>query len=97
MNAAIGPQGPQGIQGETGPTGVTGQGITVLGAYDTLEEFLAAHPPGSGTPGDAYLVGGELFVADENGNWINTGIVEGPQGPIGPTASRKHAPQSDSQ
>ena len=79
---AIGPQGPQGIQGETGPTGETGRGINLLGSYETYEEFIAAHPPGSGTPGDAYLVGGELYVADENGNWINTGVVEGPQGPM---------------
>ena len=85
----IGPQGPQGVQGPTGEsiTGPTGQGITLLGAYETYAEFIAAHPPGSGAPGDAYIVDGELIIADENGNWVNTGIVQGPEGPQGATGA----------
>ena len=87
VQGPIGPEGPGGLQGPPGEsiTGPTGQGITLLGAYDTYSEFIAAHPPGSGAPGDAYVVDGELVIADENGNWINTGIMQGPAGPQGPT------------
>ena len=83
----IGPEGPGGVQGPPGEsiTGPTGQGITLLGAYDSFAEFIAAHPNGSGNPGDAYIVEGELVIADENGNWVNTGIVQGPAGSVGPT------------
>ena len=90
-----GPTGPQGTgatgatgaTGGTGPTGATGTGINVLGSYTTYGEFIAAHPPGSGNPGDAYIVAGELFVADLDGNWVSAGHIEGPAGPTGPAGA----------
>ena len=73
-----GPTGPQGIPGPTGPAGT---GINIIGAYPDYASFIADHP--TGTPGDAWLVGGYLFVADSHGEWINAGYIEGPEGPQG--------------
>jgi hypothetical protein len=96
--------GPQGIQGPTGPTGATGPtglkgdqgtGVNVLGSYATLAALQSAHPTGS--VGDGYLIGGELYVWDAVTNaWVNVGTIQGPQGvqgvqgiqgPTGPTGA----------
>ena len=89
---STGPQGPQGIQGSTGTTGATGAGIELQGSYDNYGDFIASHP--TGTPGEAWIIGGELFVAGPDGNWVNNGPVQGgatgatgstgAQGPVGP-------------
>lgn len=85
-----GEQGEQGIQGETGATGATGakgdqgNGISILGSYVDYVALSSAHP--SGSAGDAYIVdGGELYVWSSTSNdWINVGVIQGPQGDTGP-------------
>lgn len=79
-----GPQGPQGLQGEQGPAGVDGTGVTILGSYADESALISAHPTGS--PGDAYLVDGDLYVWSESSDeWINVGTIQGPKGDTGAT------------
>lgn len=68
-------------QGPPGPQGVPGEGITILGYFDTLDELEAAHP--TGNVGDIYIVGSELYVWDEatqswRGTHVTAGIPEAP-------------------
>ena len=86
-----GPIGPTGLQGHTGPTGPTGPvgptgpmgpSITILGKYNNLEELQADHP--TGTLGDAYVVGTDIYVWDGS-EWINAGQFVGDTGPTGAT------------
>lgn len=66
-----GPQGPQGIQGETG------EGLQILDTYATLAELEAAHPTGS--PGDAYMVGSDLYIWSEGSSeWRDAGTLSSP-------------------
>ena len=88
-----GPQGPEGPQGAQGPAGADGTGVTILGSYATVGELQTTHPTGS--PGDAYLVAGSLYVWDQVGQeWDNVGSIQGPkgdqgdQGPTGPTGAQ---------
>lgn len=55
-------------------------GISILGNYATFAELLAAHP--AGAPGDAYLVGPDLYVWNGT-EWQNVGPIRGPQGAQG--------------
>ena len=72
-----GPAGPQGLPGKDGT------GVSILGAYNTLEELQNAHP--TGNVGDAYMVDRNLYVWNsENWNWLNVGNIKGPKGDIGP-------------
>lgn len=65
-----------------GEKGDQGQGITILGSYDSESELTSAHPTGSA--GDAYLIGGSLYVwsATESA-WVNVGSIQGPKGDKG--------------
>ncbi|MDL2295158.1 collagen-like protein, partial [Ruminococcaceae bacterium OttesenSCG-928-D13] len=78
-----GSQGPAGAQGPVGPQGIRGEdgtGVTILDSFDTEEAMRAAHPTGS--PGDAYLVAGDLYVwSSELADWNNIGRIQGPEGP----------------
>lgn len=77
-----GPEGPMGPQGPQGPAGADGTGVSILGSYDTEQELIDAHPTGS--PGDAYIVAGVLYVwSAATSTWENVGRIEGPQGPQG--------------
>jgi len=80
-----GEPGAQGEPGETGPQGPAGKdgtGVTILGSYDSEAALKAAHPTGS--PGDAYLIDGYLYVWSASGSkWQNVGKIQGPQGPQG--------------
>ncbi len=84
-DGAEGPQGPKGDAGEQGPVGPKGEdgtGVTILGSYNSVEELKNAHPTGS--PGDSYLVSGDLYVWSESaGDWSNIGNIQGPQGEPG--------------
>jgi plastocyanin len=88
----IGPTGSAGPTGATGPsgprgyTGQTGAGLSIKGTYATLGALTAARP-GGGIVGDAYIIGGNLYVWDEvNLNWYNSGVpFQGPTGATGPT------------
>lgn len=80
----LGPTGPTGaastVAGPTGPTGATGPvgaGLTILGTLNSTNDL-----PGSGSTGDAYLIGGNLYVWDGN-SWENVGQIQGPTGPTG--------------
>lgn len=68
------------ITGVYGERGQDGTSVTILGSYDTLAELQAAHPTGS--LGDAYMVGGDLYVWNGSA-WENVGQIQGPQGPQG--------------
>src|SRR5690606_18219653 len=59
----VGPQGPAGQDGAPGPQGPPGQdgtGVTILGSYGSEAALVLAHPTGS--LGDAYIVGDDLYV-----------------------------------
>lgn len=63
-----------------GARGADGTGVSILGGYDTEEDLRLAHP--SGTAGDAYLVGGRLYVWT-GADWSNVGTIQGPKGDPG--------------
>jgi len=63
-----------------GAKGADGTSVTILGSYNTLAELQAAHPTGS--LGDAYMVGGDLYVWNGSA-WEDVGQIQGPQGPQG--------------
>jgi len=78
--------GPTGARGATGPTGATGQGIQILDAHATYNEFIAEHP--TGAAGDAHIVGGSLYVWNiESSTWVNSGNLLGPTGATGLTGA----------
>lgn len=65
--------------GEKGDDGAT---TNIVGSYDTFEALNAAKPNGPDNPGDAYLVGGDLYTWKEN-TWTKVGNLQGPAGPAG--------------
>jgi len=67
-------QGERGPRGETGLRGPIGAGITIQGYYATSPEL-----PSTGTVGDAYIVGVDLYVYT-GAAFVNMGPVRGPQG-----------------
>lgn len=72
--------GPEGKEGPRGPKGETGNGIKILGYYDTPEQLEAAQPLPE--PGEAYGVGTEppydVYVFDGvTGQWKNNGPLSG--------------------
>jgi hypothetical protein len=85
--APTGPTGPTGGAGPTGPTGVSGpagSGISILGAYATLQLLQADNP--TGLAGQAYIVSPNLYIWDaQNSQWVNSGPFVGPTGPTGAT------------
>ena len=75
-------RGPKGEKGDKGDKGDDGTGITILGSYNTEDELYAVYPTGS--PGDSYLVGGDLYVwSDTDSSWKNVGNIQGPKGEKG--------------
>ena len=65
--------------GPRGPKGDMGDGISIIGDYNSYEELINSHP--SGNRGDCYLVGGNLYVWNsEKSIWDNVGNIEGPPG-----------------
>jgi hypothetical protein len=84
-STVTGPTGAAGATGPTGPTGpagATGQGIQILDAHATYNEFIAEHP--TGASGDAHIVGGNLYVWNvESSSWVNSGNLLGPTGAAG--------------
>lgn len=84
-----GPTGPQGPQGVAGPKGEQGAATSILG-----ELASEADLPPTGSVGDAWLIGGDLYVwAEIPGEWTNVGTIQGPpgedgaQGPTGPAGA----------
>lgn len=74
-----GPQGDDGPPGPAGPAGPAGAGLQILGTLPSTGDL-----PVSGAPGDGYLIGGNLWVWSVD-QWIDAGLIQGPQGPAGPT------------
>lgn len=70
------------VKGANGADGADGQGIEILGSYDTMADLIAAHPTGSA--GDAYMVGTDLVVWDTtNSQWKDVGRIQGANGADG--------------
>ena len=87
-----GPEGPQGIEGPEGPRGPDGRSSTILGRLASEAEL----PATGNEEGDAYIViveGAELVYYWFDGDWIGTGIAQGPEGPPGPQGQQ--GPQGD--
>ena len=62
-----------------GEKGDTGTGITIKGTKATVGDL-----PLLGSPGESWLVGGNLHVWDDaTGQWDDVGTIQGPAGPQG--------------
>ena len=67
----------------SGEKGEDGTGVNILGEKPSEGDL-----PGSGNPGDAWLISGDLWVWDsENNQWVNVGNIQGPQGEDGNAAT----------
>jgi hypothetical protein len=58
---------------------VPGPGIKLLGTLDDPAEL-----PATGSPGDGYVIDGDLWVWVDPDGWTNVGPFAGPPGPPGP-------------
>lgn len=77
----------RGFDGEDGTDGKDGTSVNILGTYESEAELIAAHP--TGAVGDAYIVGGDLFVwTAEQSAWVNVGRIQGDQGEAGKGVDR---------
>ena len=85
LQGAQGIQGIQGPQGIQGIQGLQGDGLKVLGTFTSLAQL-----PLTGSPGDGYLVNGNLWVWS-GGIWEDAGYIEGPAGPTGPAGASAYA------
>lgn len=92
VTGATGPQGPRGLQGLTGPQGVQGpqgiqgpQGEAGAGVNFKGSVYGPDDLPSAPEIGDAYLLQEDdsLWIADQNGQWINGGSIQGPEGQQG--------------
>lgn len=73
-----------GVTQTTKAVGVDGTGVTILGSYNSESELNNAHATGNN--GDAYMVGGYLYVWSSSENkWKNVGPIQGATGPTGAT------------
>jgi hypothetical protein len=72
--------GATGIQGPMGPAGEDGAGVEILGSFTSTAQL-----PTTGSPGQAYLVNGVLYVYDNTlvPPWRNAGNIRGPEGEPG--------------
>ena len=67
---------PVGVKGDKGDDGT---GVNILGEKPTEGDL-----PDSGSPGDGWLVQGDLWVWDAvNDTWIDAGSIQGPAGDAG--------------
>lgn len=77
-------RGEKGDTGEKGEKGETGAALAIKGTKNSTADL-----PKTGQAGDAYMIGGDLYVWSDT-TWTNVGRVKGeigqtgPQGPIGP-------------
>lgn len=78
VEGAQGPEGPQGEQGPEGPVGADGRNLQIRGRLDSEAEL----PTEGNEDGDAFVIG-ELSYIWYDGEWLGTGIQQGPQGPRG--------------
>lgn len=60
--------------------------LNILDSHPTYEDFIAEHP--TGNVGDVHLVGSNLYAwHEEDSEWFDAGVIEGPTGPTGPRGS----------
>lgn len=87
LQGDVGPQGPQGDVGPAGPTGPQGpKGDQGAGIKPLGTKASEADLPATGTEGDGWIIGSDLWVWSVTDNdWINVGGFVGPTGPAGPT------------
>lgn len=77
-------RGEKGDTGEKGEKGETGAALAIKGTKNSTADL-----PKTGQAGDAYMIGGDLYVWSDT-TWTNVGRVKGevgqtgPQGPMGP-------------
>ncbi|UYB50163.1 hypothetical protein OCI51_26520 (plasmid) [Lysinibacillus capsici] len=70
---ATGGIGPPGLPGKDGKDGT---GVNIIGSLASEADL-----PQTGSPGDAYMIGGDLYVWQANlNNWKNVGPIQGPEG-----------------
>ena len=74
-NSLEGQAGPQGIQGDRGPAGPS---LMIKGTATDPGTL----PSVGNNNGDSYWIGGVLYTW-ENGNWLESNDLTGPQGPAG--------------
>lgn len=87
LQGDVGPTGPKGDTGATGPTGPQGpKGDQGAGIKPLGTKASEADLPATGTEGDGWIIGTDLWVWSVTDNdWINVGGFVGPTGPAGPT------------
>lgn len=74
----------KGPKGDKGDPGKDGTGVNIKGSYESEDALNQAHP--TGEVGDAYIVGGNLYVWDAANNaWTSVGNIQGPKGDKGDT------------
>lgn len=74
--AEKGGTGATGPEGRPGKDGKDGTGVNIIGSLASEAEL-----PQTGSPGDAYMIGGDLYVWQANlNNWKNVGPIQGPEG-----------------
>jgi hypothetical protein len=74
-----GDPGPKGDQGDPGTAGADGTSVTIIGELASTDDL-----PGSGSAGQAYTIGGDLYVwATGSSTWVNVGPIRGPKGDPG--------------
>jgi hypothetical protein len=72
-----GDKGDKGDQGDQGPKGDTGTGLVMKGVLSSADDL-----PGAASPGDAYLINGNVFIWNGTA-WIDGGPLQGPKGDKG--------------
>ena len=73
-----------------GPTGPRGEGINIIDAYKTEDEFLEEHPLGKTS--DAYLVNSHIFIwSEKDGIWKDAGSIKGDKGDKGESGPKGDA------
>lgn len=74
------------LNGPPGPQGPEGAGLNILGTLASVDLL-----PVSGEPGQAYLIGGDLYVWTLKENrWTNVGQVKGDPGPAPTIGENNH-------
>ncbi|MFJ7646939.1 hypothetical protein ACIQ1H_05295 [Lysinibacillus sp. NPDC097279] len=74
--AEKGAKGDKGEKGDKGADGKDGTGITIISSLTSEKEL-----PSTGSPGDAYMINGDLYVWQVNTKiWRNVGPIQGPHG-----------------
>ena len=80
-------RGPEGKRGKKGDTGETGAALNVKGTKNSASDL-----PAKGTAGDAYMVGGDLYVWSDT-TWTNVGRIKGEKGERGEPGKKGDPPK----